>query len=797
MLALDRPLGVVGELVLFGDHADPSRVWWAPTRPTLADAGGQPEIAFVKFRDADAAQGGAGLLSFTCELVASAAALEEARRHAVRVGVHEPVLSQFPWRSGKATLAAALREGDGFVEQLLGETPCDVLGGNRAVFSMKLTQQGAALVEALVRGDAASPSALGVRYELEYDGLLPALAVRVEADYRRVYDELSWGFQAGVAYDGIGVRAGVESATKKLIESGALRIEVLRFVDDAELRERVDAAVKWLQEQIVRDFFKSHMQPQGRPNLLEAATAAAAALGAGSLGEALADASLVGRLAEQLGLPVDMLRQLGAGGGAAGTGGNASGTGGASSTFALNLQFSFKDIHQDELVTMRFDWNEAHAQTRTAAPQGLLSAMGAAPHVVEASDAGSFWQRLDVDVRPLGDFAALGVQRLVTQLAYPDERAPASQVALTFEPGDATPQHFSAWTDGKPPAYRVRREVHFLDDGPWQGPPTFTGEWSSETSLQLAVHPLSAVPRLEVELVPGTLSFAETPQVQIETRIDGVAARSFALTEAAPRAMLRARLGPPPAVPVVASGGGGMFDAPVATPVAEPPPSRLEVRNTWFFADGPSVTGPWTPVPGTSWVVHAPWRSQRALRLFPLLPADTLEALVTVTMDEDGRSRTTEVRFEAGDKRTKVVSMPALAELPPPVRIDVVVIRGDGSTFVGAPVTTAEPVFIVRDRDGEHRQVKVRLVAGPELATHGVIAVAVQLLDPEGDAVVDTLAFTQSQREPGVLLVPVVAGAAPITRYRVVRYGLDGAAMPGAVEESGAGELLIPAVAPA
>ncbi len=792
MLALDRPLGVVGELVLFGDHADPSRVWWAPTRPTLADAGGQPEIAFVKFRDADAAQGGVGLLSFTCELVASEAALEEARRHAQRVGVHEPVLSQFPWRSGKATLAAALREGDGFVEQLLGETPCDVLGGNRAVFSMKLTQEGAALVEALVRGDASSPSPLGVRYELEYDGLRPALAVRVEADYRRVYDELSWGFQAGVAYDGIGVRAGVESATKKLVESGAIRIEVLRFVDDAELRARVDAAVQWLQEQIVRDFFKSHMQPQGRPNLLEAATAAAAALGAGSLGEALADASLVGRLAEQLGLPVDMLRQLGGGGGGAAGGG--AGTGGASSTFALNLQFSFKDIHEEELVTMRFDWNEAHAETRTAAPQGLLSAMGAAPRVVEASDAGSFWQRLDVDVRPLGDFAALGVQRLVAQLAYPDERTPTTQVALTFEPGDATAKHFSAWTDGNPPSYRVRSEVHFLEDGPWQGPPTFIGEWSSASSLQLAVHPLSGVPRLEVELVPGTLSFAETPQVQIDTRIDGEAARSFALTEAAPRAMLRARLGPPPPVPTVADPGGGMFDGPPPPAVAEPPP-RLELRNTWFFADGPSVTGPWTNVAGTSWVVHGPWRSQRSLRLFPLLPADTLEALVTVTLEEDGRSRTTEVRFEAGDKRTKVVSMPALAEVPPPVRIDVVVIRGDGSTFVGAPVTTADPVFIVRDRDGEHRQVKVRLVAGPELASHGVIAVAVQLLEPEGDAVVDTLAFTQSQREPGVLLVPVVAGGPPMTRYRVVRYGLDGAPMPGEIQRSGAGELLVSAAA--
>lgn len=795
MLALDRPLGVVGDLVLFGDHADPSRVYWAATRPSLARAGATSEISFVKFRSADAAEGGVGLLSFTAELVASEQALEEARRHCVRQGVHEPVLVQFPWRAGKAVLAAALKEGDGFVEQLLGTTTPDLVAGNRAVFSLRLTQQGAALVEALLvpRGDDVIPSPIGVRYELEYAGIQPALQVKLVADYKRVYDELSWGFQAGVAYSGVGVRAGVESATKKLRESGAIQIEVLQFSDSADLRRRVDEAVKWFQEKVVKDFFKSHMQPPAANDMLQRALQAATALGASSLGSALADASMAAKLAEQLGIPLDFLKQLGAGQQAAGGGGGGGGAGGGGSggesTFSLNLQFSFKDIHEDELVTIELDWSEAHAETRTAAPQGLLATMGAPPVIVEASDAGTFWQQLDVDVRPLGDFAALGVQRMVAELAYPDEHAPTKK-ALTFEAGDATPQHFTAWTDGRPPEYRVRTDVHFAPDSAWRGPPQWSGEWTSSTALQLALHPLSNVPRLEVEIVPGTLSFVDTPKVQIDTRIDARAGGSYVLSAAQPRAMILQRLEPLPPPPPPEPVPDSTFAAP---PVVAPPPSaRLEARTTWFFADGPAVTGPWTPVEGTSLVVHAPWRSQRSLRLFPLLPADAIEASITVTMTEGDRTRSVETRFEPGERKTKTVSLPSLAEQPPPVRIDVLVIRGDGSTFVGAPVETSEPVFIVRDRDGEHRQLRVRLLAGPQLAAQSLMALAVELLGDD-ETVVDTVVFTQSQREPTTMLVPVGSDGVARVRYRIVRYGLDGAAQPGPIEETTAAELLAPA----
>jgi hypothetical protein len=777
MLALERPLGVVGDLALFGDHADRKRVYYVPTRPQLARDGSTQELSFVKFRDAEA-EGGAGLLSFATQLVASEQQIERAKDHLVRQGISEPQLVQVPWVGGKAVFAAALQEGDGFVEKLLGEVKPDLAATNRAMFSLKLTEEGARLVEALVRMEGPNP--LGVRYELEYEGLRPALDVRIRADYKRIYDELSWGFQFGVAYEGVGVRASVESSTQKLVQSGAIQIEVLHFTDSADLHARVDEAIRWLQEKILEDFFKTSLQPAAHENLLQKAIEAATRLGAASLQDALRDTSIAGRLAQELGISPDALNRAAQGA----VGGLGGGAAASQSTFALKLQFSFRDIKQEELKTLTLDWREARAEKRTAAPQGLLSQIASRPHVVEAQDAGVFWDKLNVNVRPLGNFAELGVLRMVVQLAYPDENLPDKQKAFAFEPGQTAPQHFSAWTNGKPPRYRGRTEVHFDEHGAWPGPPVFIGDWHALQSLELAVHPLSEVPRLEVELSPGTLKFEDTPQAQIDLRLGDKIVATHMLTQEKPTATFRRRLSAAVGQPEPAGIG-------VMEPAEAPERPAVEARTTWYLAPEGHVEGDWVPVEGTALLVQRPWKGMRTVRLLPVLPADILEAVATLTLSEGPRLESVEVRFGPGERSAKLVSIPTLSEQPPPVRIDILVIRGDGSSFIGQPFTTSDPVVVVRDRDGVFRQVSVRLLAGSTLSGHGLMAVQVQLLNENGEPL-DHLVFTDSQRSPAQLLVPVTDG--PPARYRVIRYALDGSAKEDPPQPITGAELLVRAV---
>jgi hypothetical protein len=763
MLFLERPLGVVDGLALFGDHADAKRVYYVPTVPRLAvTAGGAPEMSFVKFRDA-AAEGGTGLLSFTTELVATDQQLERAREHLEDNGVPEVVLAQVPWITGKAYLAAALQEGDGFVEKLYGQVTPDLAATNRALFSMRVNQEGARLVEAMV--SMQGPSPLGVRYELEYAGLRPALDAHIEADYKRVYDELSWGFQIGVAYQGIGVRAAVESATQKLRQVGAIKVEVMHFTDRADLQARVDAAIRWLQDRILRDFFTSSLQPPAHENMMQRAIDAAMRLGAQSLQAALRDTALAQKLAQELGVSPDALSRLSSGQGGAGNQQQ-------QSTFSLQLQFTYRDIKQEELKTISLDWREAHAERRTAAPQGLLSRMTSAPPtIVEADASSAFWERLNVSVRPLGNFPALGVQRLIVQLAYPDEQTPAVQKAVTFSAGDLNPKPFSAWTDGKPPRYRARTEVHFDDQGPWPGPPQFTGEWRTLQSLELGVHPLSESPRLEIEIAPGTLRFDETPQAQVDLRIGTAIVSTHMLLEGRPTATFKRRLEP--------SNGAA--------------PPIVEARTTWFLAGGPRVEGAWTPVEGTTCLVHRPWQGQRTLRVLPMLPGDILDAIVTLTIEEGARIASTDVRFAAGERTAKTVTIPTLTSPPPPVQVDVLVIRGDGTSFSGERFESSEPVIVVRDRDGTFRQIGVRLLAAEKLSSHGLMAVQVQLVGEDGDPL-DQVVFTETQRAAAQLLVPTGPDS-PKTQYRVIRYALDGTAKAGAPQDISGAEVLVPAVA--
>ena len=55
------------------------------------------------------------------------------------------------------------------------------------------------------------------------------------------------------------------------------------------------------------------------------------------------------------------------------------------------------------------------------------------------------------------------------------------------------------------------------------------------------------------------------------------------------------------------------------------------------------------------------------------------------------------------------------------------------------------------------------------------MAVQVQLIGEDG-AALDSVVFTESQRTPGMLLVPVTPAGSPAARYRVTRYGLNGVA---------------------
>ena len=53
VLSFDRPLGVVADLVLHRDHADPTLVHYLPARPRIVHAAEGPALSLVKLRGVD------------------------------------------------------------------------------------------------------------------------------------------------------------------------------------------------------------------------------------------------------------------------------------------------------------------------------------------------------------------------------------------------------------------------------------------------------------------------------------------------------------------------------------------------------------------------------------------------------------------------------------------------------------------------------------------------------------------------------------------------------------------------
>lgn len=767
VLSFDRPLGVVAGLVLYGDHADPRMVHVLPTRPRVVRSDEASSLSLVKLRGVDPTEAdGAGLLTFAAELAATEDQLEEARRQLEEQGIAEPTFAPVWARAGKAMVVAALEEGDGFVETMFGEATPDLLADNRAPFSILLGETGVKLVEAMLEPDGVA--GLGVRYELEVVGLRPALDARLRADYGRLFDELAAELNVGVAHGEAAIRAGLESTTRKLVESKAIEIEVIHFSDDADLRAKIDQALQWFQDEVVEKLFKPRLSTGSVDDLLNRARQGAASMGS-SLSSVLADPQLTSRLASMLGVTADDLRAA------------------AEPGAALELELSLRQLEQEERRVVELDWSESRPEVRTLNPQGMLTDIGPTPRIVEVEPRNELWAKLDVTIEPRGDLAALGVERMVVRLAHPNEDAPeATREDFVFAPDRTEPRHFAAWTDGGPRQYRTQTEVAFAMDGPWPGPPTVTGPWRTSTVPQLAVHPLSGVPRVDLEIARGEVSFEETPKIQVELRMDGEPLANEMLTEETPRIFVRRRLELPQST-TTADDETGETETPAGP--------AIEAQCTWLHADGLRTEGPWEPVTGSALLVGTPWRSRRVLRLLPVLAPGFVDASVTLTMVDGNDTRVTTVSFAPTDRRPKVVTLPSTAEEPPPVQVEVVVVKADHSAYFSDPVETTDPVVVVRDRDGEQRRVEVRLVAGPRLADHGVLAVQVEQLDATGE-VVDSILFTQSRRDPAALFVPIGDDGNATLRHRIIRYAIDGTARisdPG--EEDGA-RLLVPAMIP-
>ncbi|MDQ3475508.1 MAG: hypothetical protein M3492_03980, partial [Actinomycetota bacterium] len=273
MLQLGETMKVIDGVTVFSDHADPNRFWYLPAPVVLADKpDGSKAFTFIKYTDKAKTGGarGGGFLMFETMLTLDKGT-ERSILSALRSEADDPTLEMVPFDEGSVecvalnlqggggtTAAAATPGGFNAVEEILGTSVPSLFGENRALFSLTLSQEGSTILEQALAKQAAP---IGVIYKLKFTALRPSLHVRIKADLERVYDELSAGLSANVAWFG----ASIEAAFQKLVQEGVIDIKVLTFSTDTDLKDKEKWALDFFKDNLLSTWFSPSLSPQSVP----------------------------------------------------------------------------------------------------------------------------------------------------------------------------------------------------------------------------------------------------------------------------------------------------------------------------------------------------------------------------------------------------------------------------------------------------------------------------------------------------------------------------------------------------
>lgn len=268
MLMLNSQSWTIEGLQIFADHADPKQFWYLPGPVKLSrrKADGRAELTFIKVRAADASKPdkkGGGFLTFTVDLQLDPELERRVLAKLRPIARGTPKLSAAQFDEGTVRVIALDLETGGSatpsptpvpegafraVERALGATVPSLDAVNRASFSLTLTQEGATIIE---QAFAKGGTPVGVIYDLKYTGMRPALEVTITADMSRVFEQFAGSVESQVLF----VRGGIDSGFEKLVQDGAIKIEVRDFIGASDKESKENWALEFFKNQLLQQYF--------------------------------------------------------------------------------------------------------------------------------------------------------------------------------------------------------------------------------------------------------------------------------------------------------------------------------------------------------------------------------------------------------------------------------------------------------------------------------------------------------------------------------------------------------------
>ncbi|KAM3102045.1 hypothetical protein ACKFKF_05795 [Phormidesmis sp. 146-12] len=271
MLLLGNKTLTIDHTTVFADHADPNQFWYLPRPVKFARRGADKQVSFtfIKYKPAAVSGGakGGGFLMFDVDLQLDPKLEQRILSKLSGIAPDRAKLSAVPFDEGTVQCIALNLQGSGgitasasqpgtfnAVEKILGATVPSLDATNTATFSLTLSQEGAIILEkAFERGT----TPVGVLYDLKYTGMRPALDVKITADMKRVYNHFSASLSGQYYFFKLGIEAGFE----KLVQDGAIKIEVVNYSSADDRAEKEKWALDFFKENLLKDWFEPTLTP--------------------------------------------------------------------------------------------------------------------------------------------------------------------------------------------------------------------------------------------------------------------------------------------------------------------------------------------------------------------------------------------------------------------------------------------------------------------------------------------------------------------------------------------------------
>lgn len=510
-------------LEIYQDFSDPRRFYYlppaAPRIALSAEGTGAYALSLVVYRrDIESGplpqgvQDGGGFLAVDVDLRVPPGKLDRVREE-LQGRVSGASITSVPYTDGAVSLtllgvSSADEAGGAFVTRIAGSTRPALYGDNRAAFSVTLDKEGAALMDALVRGGGSTQAI--VQYDLKFAGIAPAYNLHIVIEYGRVFESMriQAGLSAGLSTGGMSflARAGFDSLLEKLQDDGSILVEETDFVPGEGGRSPAS-------QQAINDIIADLMGSKWFKQTLAAGPQLPAAPTAPAAGPMVST-----------GAPGGTQRPAG------------------DTSLQVAFSFDMSIVEREEHIRREYTLNTRKARLHEIHPVGQLMVdlpSGEADRYITYADLRHpFFTKLHLDLATTAEWEKDGIDSIVVQVRYGPEGAGVfthtPSMRLTKDAPAASWETHTLRDHANDPHqplvlwYDYRVTVHFLADvaiGDQAGSAISVGVpgadpegWIHTTERHLVLNPRDVTPIIPVEVSAGVVDFDVVDEVHATLR---------------------------------------------------------------------------------------------------------------------------------------------------------------------------------------------------------------------------------------------------------------------------------------